>query len=119
MPNVLKTIWITTFTLFAMLSTSLFVEAKASGEALRLLHTQSESQQNVDVAANCPEEQHGSSDHGVKNHQSCSSTCILKMPSHRALSELAYQDFSLAPIPPDGAIKPVLIAQGLYRPPIV
>jgi len=120
MPKLIKTIWITVITLFAMLTTS-FVSADANSRALlkaqQIQTRTAQSHQNLDLHTTCPEHEASSEQAQVDPH--CSgSNCLLKIPSVRSIVNPIEQPQSLALIQSDNSSKPVVRAQLLYRPPI-
>ncbi|MGF1754153.1 hypothetical protein L4C33_11205 [Vibrio makurazakiensis] len=117
MPKLINTIWITAFTLFAMLSTSVVASANASNNILKIAQQSSvaEDHQELSLHLNCPEQE--LDQHKVEPHCS-SSSCLLKMSSLRSIEGNVKQTQSLALISDEPISKPILRTQLLYRPPI-
>lgn len=117
MPNTIRTIWITSLALIAMLTISMFADAKVNIEPLLQHHSELMSESALPFAPHC-----SILDHDTPidtNHHCCGSICLLKMPNYRAFSDLSPRIHSLALIPEDHNVKTILRAKTLYRPPIV
>ncbi|NOH84035.1 hypothetical protein F0249_09445 [Vibrio sp. 03-59-1] len=117
MPKLIHTIWITTLALVAMLTSSMFSTALANSETIHFSNSLDKSYSSFISASNCPE--HDKISDSTLDHHCCGSICLIKIPSYRTNSDLSPRSHSLALIPNELSKKAVLIANSVYRPPIV
>ncbi|SON51812.1 hypothetical protein [Vibrio tapetis] len=119
MPKFVHTIWITTFTLIALVLSS--VAAGASGNPEWEKHDEP-AQTIVEIFHStsdiCDNQTQPKSKASAK-HQCCSSMCVMNLPTPSPLDKLARQSHSLALIGYELQPKTIGLSKALYRPPIL
>ncbi len=119
MPRFVHTIWITAFTLIALVLSSVASGASSNPEwekydepaqtIVEIFHSTS------DICDN--QTQHKSK--ANTKHQCCSSLCVMNLPTPSPLDKLARQSHSLALISYELQLKTIGLSKALYRPPIL
>lgn len=120
-----RTFMMTMLCLLAMLLTSIASGVRAAKLSMETQQTQaqrSELGQPLDMdKTDCLESHHSKHliEKGQKTHKSCSSSCIVKIPTNLMQDDLMLLPFSLAPIDELPTPKAVVMIDKPYRPPIV
>ncbi|EKA6052855.1 hypothetical protein OLZ71_000092 [Vibrio parahaemolyticus] len=119
-----RTLMTTLVCLVAMLLTSVSSSVQASTasiEAQSFPMQQTALQEKLGVNTDCVEPHHKENmmEKGQKSHTSCSSSCIVKIPTTLSQNGLMLLPYSLALIDKPPTEKAVVVIYKPYRPPIV
>lgn len=119
-----RTLMTTLVCLVAMLLTSVSSSVQASTasiEAQSFPMQQTALQEKLGVNTDCVEPHHKERmmEKGQKSHTSCSSSCIVKIPTTLSQNGLMLLPYSLALIDKPPTEKAVVVIYKPYRPPIV
>ncbi|HAS6496224.1 TPA: hypothetical protein GRR73_01180 [Vibrio parahaemolyticus] len=119
-----RTLMTTLVCLVAMLLTSVSSSVQASTasiEAQSFPMQQTAIQEKLGVNTDCVEPHHKEHmmEKGQKSHTSCSSSCIVKIPTTLSQNGLMLLPYSLALIDKPPTEKAVVVIYKPYRPPIV